>query len=87
MPRVYTSRQEHDLDCRVWVGAYEVKIYEVRRCKHGRLQIAGKRNSAWNHRPWNDLSPVFHPITYIRAVQALRWEAKDVQTQKADPEA
>lgn len=87
MPRVYTSRQEHDLDCRVWVSAYEVSIYEVRRCKHGKLQIAGKRHSNWNNRPWNDLSLVFHPITYIRAAQALRREAKDVQTQETDSEA
>lgn len=68
MPNINTPREEHEIYC--GIGLESAHDGDVRRCKHGRLQVnIGTPGSAFGM--WEDLSPLFNPIKFNRAKRAL----------------
>lgn len=69
---ITTGRRRHEKYCHEYhlSGGQEG---DVRRCRHGRLQVVKCRRDGWSgtYYRWTD---VFSPITYYRASRALREE-------------
>lgn len=71
-PNILPERDIHSRECLgmpfvnepfAWAG-------DVRRCRHGRLQIAHDV-PGYGSACWSDLSAVFNPVLYHRARKAL----------------
>lgn len=69
VPNIATAREDHRRYCG-FPGQDWNRPGDVRRCRHGRLQV-GYEVLGCTSAYWRNLSPIWNPILYRRAVRVL----------------